>query len=383
MSGTKLVGMIVAAGYSSRMGAFKPLLKLGDKTVIERAVQSLRKGGIFDIRVVVGFQAKELYPVLEPLQVVVIENPHYAQGMFSSVVAGLKTFDSEIDGFFLLPGDTPLIRRHSIRDMVRKYRKTRAAVVYPVFNGQRGHPPLIDAACFASILSGDGQGGLRNILKVFEADSLDVPVADQGVLLDMDTQKDYSRLKDFYDKRHLPTYEEGFAILNMHQQVDRVLRHCQVVAEVGRRLALKLNSKGWSFNEELVYIGGLLHDLAKGKPNHSRRGKQLLRGQGFSLLSEIVASHMDLTVTKEYVLDEAGLVFLADKLVQCDQVVSLEERFRTALDKFYGNAELQDIVLRRRHTAEILSQQVTSILGMSIEEIVVNGGEKDGANLFK
>lgn len=62
---SKISGLILAAGFSSRMGRFKPLLPLGGSTATERAVKSLRDGGIEDVRVVVGWRTEELVPVLD------------------------------------------------------------------------------------------------------------------------------------------------------------------------------------------------------------------------------------------------------------------------------------------------------------------------------
>ncbi len=364
MSSARIVGLIVAAGYSSRMGTFKPLLPLGEKTVIEAAVDSLRMAGVTDIRVVVGYRAADLHPVLDQLQVDIIENPNYSQGMFSSVVAGLKNFAGDADAFFLLPGDTPVIRRRSIKDIVCEYRKSNAAVTYPVFNGERGHPPLISAKCFERILSGDGVGGLRRILNQYEADSIDVAVADQGILLDMDTMEDFKQLTYFYLRRHIPTYDECLAILNKHQDDDRVLQHGHVVAEIGKSLASHLNCAGLSLSTELVYAGGLLHDLGKGKPNHPKRGERLLRCKGFSELSGIIASHMDMELKPEWVIDEASLVFLADKLVQGTRLVSLTERFTPALERFADNPEILNAISNRKRTAEAIWNRVAGILGM-------------------
>lgn len=370
MSSSRIVGLIVAAGYSSRMGTFKPLLPLGDKTVIEAAVDSLRMAGVADIRVVVGYRAADLYPVLERLQVDIIENPNYSQGMFSSVVAGLKTFASGAEAFFLLPGDNPVIRRRSIKDILCEYLKSNAAVAYPVFNGERGHPPLISAKCFERILDGDGVGGLRSILNQFEADSVDVAVADQGILLDMDTMADFKQLTNFYLRRHIPTYDECLAILNKHQDDDMVLQHGHVVAEIGRSLASHLNGAGLNLSTELVCAGGLLHDLGKGKPNHPKRGERLLRSKGFPKLSGIVASHMDMELKPEWVIDEAALVFLADKLVQGTRLVSLTERFTPALERFADNPEILNAVSNRKRTAEVIWNRVASILGINLDEMV-------------
>lgn len=361
----KIAGLIVAAGYSSRMGAFKPLLPLGGKTVIETAVDSLRHGGVTDVRVVVGHRAEDLYPLLERLQVCVIENPRYAEGMFSSVVAGLTTLAGETDAFFLLPGDTPLIRKRSMKDMLRQYRKTGAAVVYPVFHAQRGHPPLISARCYESILTGNGAGGLRDILDRFAADSVEVELADQGVLLDIDTMEDYRKLSNFYAQREIPTYDECLAILHKYGVDSRVSRHGQLVAGVGRSMAGRLNGAGLNLNVDLVIAGGLVHDLAKGKPNHSKRGGRLINCLGFSAVSGIVASHMDMEFAADHVVDEAAIVFLADKLVQGDRLVTLAERFGPALNKFSDSPEIVNSVLRRMRTAEAISERIVGLLGIS------------------
>ncbi|WP_094607079.1 Molybdenum cofactor guanylyltransferase [Sporomusa silvacetica DSM 10669] len=372
MYSSRIIGLIVAAGYSSRMGTFKPLMPLGEKKVIETAVDSLRLGGINDIRVIVGYRAAELYPVLERLPVSIIENPNYASGMFSSIVAGVRALAAEAEAFMMLPGDTPLIRSSSIKELIKKYRQTGAAVVYPTFNGQRGHPPVISDKCFASILNGDGAGGLRHILEQFAADSVVVPVADQGVLMDMDTMDDYQQLAKFYAKRNIPTYDECLALLDKYQTGDKVLRHGQTVAAVAQQLVDLLNGAGLKLNSELVVAGGLLHDLAKGKPNHPRRGGRLVTSNGFSALAGIVAAHMDLELTAEQAIDEAAVLFLADKLVQGDRRVSLNERFNLPLAKFSENPEILAAVLRRQQTAEIIRDRITGLVGIgSLEKLVL------------
>lgn len=369
----KIVGLVVAAGYSARMGDFKPLLPLGEKTVIETAVTSLRQGGISDIRVVAGHRAAELRPVLAQHKVGMVENHNYAQGMFSSVAAGVKTLAGEADAFLLLPGDTPLIRRHTIRQLVQTYRKLAPAVVYPVFNGLRGHPPLISGRCCDAILTDPGADGLRGILERFAADAVEVNVADQGVALDIDTPEDYKKLQAFYARQEIPTVEECLAMLHRYQADARVMRHGQAVAEVGRRITGLLNQAGLTLNEELVVAGGLVHDLAKGKPNHSRRGGRLITCMGFPALSGIVAAHMELEFTPDCVLDEAAVVFLADKFVQGDRIVPLNERFRPALTRFADSPEIISSVLQRQRTAEAIRDRIGSLLGVSsFEAIVVN-----------
>jgi CTP:molybdopterin cytidylyltransferase MocA len=321
--------------------------------------------------VIVGFRATELYPILQKLPVSIIENPHYATGMFSSVISGVKTFAEGAEAFLMLPGDNPLIRKRSIKDLLRTYRQTKAAVIYPVFNGQRGHPPLISSKCFADILSEDGAYGLGNILERFDSDSVEVAVADQGILLDIDTKADYEQLTSFYTNRNIPTYDECLALLHKHRVSDKIMRHGQAVASVGRHLAERLNNAGLQLNVELIVAGGMLQDLAKGKANHPKRGERLVRSKGFSLLAGIVASHMDLELSPGQTMNETAVVFLADKLVQGDRLVSLNERFSFSLEKFSAQPEIQAAVLQRKQMAEFIRDKVIGLVGINgLEDLV-------------
>ena len=83
---TGMKAVILAAGSSRRMGRFKPLLELGDRTIVERVVSLFREADILDIRVVVGHCREELEAVLERLEVRVLVNERHGEGMFSSVL---------------------------------------------------------------------------------------------------------------------------------------------------------------------------------------------------------------------------------------------------------------------------------------------------------
>ena len=92
------------------------------------------------------------------------------------------------------------------------------------------------------------------------------------MLLDIDTIEDYGRLIEYYNRRNIPTYAECLAMLNKHQIDGGVSRHGQAVAAVGRRLAALLNQVGLNLDLDLVVAGGLVHDLAKGKPQPPKTG---------------------------------------------------------------------------------------------------------------
>ncbi|CCO09208.1 nucleotidyltransferase family protein [Desulforamulus hydrothermalis] len=196
----KIAALILAAGFSSRMGTFKPLLQLGNITIIERVVTTFRCAGITDIKVVIGHRASEMRKVLYTLPVDAIENRDYARGMFSSVKAGVKAIKPGADAFFLLPTDIPLIQPRTLDQIVQAFQSHRAGVIYPCFDGERGHPPLISTFYIEKILSWSGEGGLRSLMRGWETESMDLEVNDQWILMDMDTPEDYHRIQDMYGK---------------------------------------------------------------------------------------------------------------------------------------------------------------------------------------
>lgn len=193
--GGAITAIILAAGYSSRMGAFKPLLPFGATTVLERAITLFRAAGIADIRVVVGHRADELLPLLMRLQVRPLLNACYAEGMFSSVAVAAASFEGESGAFFLLPVDFPLVRPESVETLLGAYRSGAGGILYPTCQGRRGHPPLLATSYCNALLSWPGDGGLQAFLRQYQGDAAHIETGDEGILLDMDTPADYERLQ--------------------------------------------------------------------------------------------------------------------------------------------------------------------------------------------
>jgi uncharacterized radical SAM superfamily Fe-S cluster-containing enzyme/CTP:molybdopterin cytidylyltransferase MocA len=366
--------IVLAAGYSSRAPGFKPLLPLGGATVIESTLDSLRRGGVTDIIVVVGHRAADLLSVLggQPVRTVINEN--YRDGMFSSVVAGVRALPADAGAFFLLPADMSLVSSHTVRLLARAGGKIGADIAYPVFAGRRGHPPLISVRLAPAILAWGGEGGLRPLLEGYESGAVDVAVSDEGILLDLDSAEDYQRLIRRHERRHCPTLEESEAILARLGVPASVASHGRAVADVARRLAARLNLAGRDLDEELVAAAAVLHDLAKGRPDHPRRAARLLAAMGYPGVAAVVAAHHDIAPAAAESLDEAAILYLADKLVSGDTPVSLEERFAAARKKFAADPGALAAAADRLALARRIAAKIESTLG-------AKGGESDGGAL--
>ena len=189
-----IAAIILAAGYSSRMGTPKPMLKIGDRTILERAIELFRDVGIEDVIVVVGHRANEIISHVEYCRARAITNEQFERGMFSSVQAGVNALSPESEAFFVLPVDIPLVRTETIRDLLGAYRDGNSKIVFPAFLGKRGHPPLISASYRNEILSYSGGDGLRGFFRKHNRHSERLEVSDEMILLDLDTPADYQAL---------------------------------------------------------------------------------------------------------------------------------------------------------------------------------------------
>jgi len=157
--------------------------------------------------------------------------------------------------------------------------------------------------------------------------------------LDMDTPADYAYLNLYSQEKKVLIREEIFALLRS-RQTPRVIRHCLAVAAVGRQLAKRLNRNGLNLDVAVITAGALLHDIAKGEHQHARQGARLLQILGYPLLAQVIVSHMDLVFDENSLLNEAAIIFFADKVVHEGRIVNSVERFQNRLRKHAGQPEI-------------------------------------------
>lgn len=362
-----LAAIIVAAGYSFRMKRFKPLLSLGGSTVLEQAVHSFLDRGIRDIRVVVGHRANELFPVLERLGVKTIVNPNFSEGMFSSVSAGVKSLNPEVLGFFLLPVDNPIVSRQTLETLQSSFFSTEFGIFYPSHKGVRGHPPLISRRYVDKVLAWNKPGGMRALLEQYEHDALDVQVVDPGILLDMDTVEDYHKMLIYCGDSRIPSEEECHAIIKRANTPVKVVNHCKRVAQLSCAMGSCLFRSGCQINLELIRAAALLHDLAKGESHHALVGARML--VNYPEVAEIVAEHMDIYWNPDQPLTEKEIVYLADKLVIEDRIISLQSRFSGLLEQHKNDQEVLKKIRLRLSNAESIQTRIEQLIMMPLHDI--------------
>jgi putative nucleotidyltransferase with HDIG domain len=364
-----MAAIILAAGCSSRMGQFKPLLSICGGTAVEAVVRLFLSAGIPDVCIVIGHKAEELRPVAEAAGARCVLNPNFDRGMYSSVCAGVAALRKDTDACFVIPVDIPLVRVSTVRRLARFYAEKKRDIIYPVFEGRRGHPPLISSAVLAEALTIGPDARLSALLALHEERACDLFVPDEGIHLDMDTPDELVRIRELAVYREIPSLRECEAILAEHQTDERVVRHSRMVADVGYRIAEALAKIDFHVEPHLARAGGLLHDLAKGVPDHAAVGAQILRDFEFDSVADVIAVHTDFPCTGQK-LDEAAIVYLADKLVSGERVVGLAQRFHRSTERFRENPVALAAASRRRAAAETIARKIESLLGCELHLVI-------------
>lgn len=198
----KTGAVIVAAGMSSRMKAFKPLLALGGSTIIGTAIGSLQAAEICEICVITGNQAEKLEKYLSKTGVICLYNDRYeTTDMFYSAKIGLSYLENRCDRVFFLPGDVPLFSKQSLVSMLNYMDRSKCEILLPAHDGKMGHPILIDCNAIPSLIRYQDDGGLKGAVDSFAGLKKTIELDDIGMTLDADRPEDYERLKAYVRRR--------------------------------------------------------------------------------------------------------------------------------------------------------------------------------------
>ena len=481
-----LCGIVLAAGYSSRMrGKLKPLLPFGKSSMLGTAVGVLHAGGVERVCVVTGNECEAVAEEALRHGAVPVHNPAFAEGMFSSIRAGLaywaETSRQLLGAVFLLPVDAALVRSHSIAAIRRTWKDIEpeqrpGAVIIPAFSGKTGHPPLLGAAHILPVLQGALPGGLRDYLaglltprdaeaflakapvtvcSLEEEPEFDpladqgkgrkgkapteaatpftlvaagaknllkpvyyLPLPDAGIISDLDTPGDYDRAGAFLDftrDRRSPAPVEAWEWLRNAGLGKRKMRHCLKVSLGALRLGLALQRAGRQTDLFLHVCGGMLHDIARTRRNHTSAGQAMVCAQGWPDCALVVGAH---TVLPDACLEALGLplrdvpqeskaerlrllgrrsltgaavsahyaeagpkllhacacVYMADKYFYGDEQVGIADRFTVVKDHFRHDAEALEAISHREHIALALRGWFTEILGETPEAVIAVEG---------
>jgi len=190
-----IVGIILSAGESKRMGTPKQLLPWGKTIILQQVIDNAAASHLDKVLLVIGAHADEIdSKITVSSKTMIVVNHDFKEGMSSSVKCGVKNKPAGTEAFMLLLGDQPFISPAIIDRVLDEYRKSKRGIVIPVYNGKRGHP-VIFAAKYKLELLAIADNGAKAIVNNHPYDILEVPLDAPEILTDIDTPRDYQEAK--------------------------------------------------------------------------------------------------------------------------------------------------------------------------------------------
>jgi molybdenum cofactor cytidylyltransferase len=201
--GRRVAAVILAAGRSTRMGGPNKLLaEIGGKPLVRIAAEQALASRARPVIVVTGHQRDKVETALEGLKVERVHNPNFADGLSTSVRAGLDAVPAEVDGAVICLGDMPQVRAELIDRLIAAFDPERGAlVVVPTIEGKRGNPVVWSRRFFPELTGLEGDVGARHLIGRYTEAVVEVPLADKAALIDVDTPEALSKVKAEIESR--------------------------------------------------------------------------------------------------------------------------------------------------------------------------------------
>ncbi len=188
-AGRSVAAIVLAAGRSTRMGGPNKLLEMiSGKPLVRIAAEQALSSRASPVVVVSGHERARVEAALAGLDVRLVHNPDYPQGLSTSVKAGLAALPPESEAAIVCLGDMPQVTSALIDRLIAAFDPERnALVVLPTFSGKRGNPVLWSRRFFPELIALEGDVGARHLIGAYPEVVTEVPVENAAAMVDIDT----------------------------------------------------------------------------------------------------------------------------------------------------------------------------------------------------
>lgn len=196
-AGRRVAAVVLAAGRSTRMGAVnKMLAQIGGKPLVRIAAEQAVASHAHPVIVVTGHEREKVESVLRGLPVRLVHNPDYADGLGTSLKTGIAAVPQDSDAVIVCLGDMPQVDAALIDRLIAAFDPERGAlVVVPSIDGRRGNPVVWSRRFFQDLMGIQGDVGARYLIGNYAESVVEVPVAGDAALTDVDTPESLSAVK--------------------------------------------------------------------------------------------------------------------------------------------------------------------------------------------
>src|ERR1019366_145268 len=195
--GRRIAALVLAAGRSIRMGATNKLIaEIGGKPLVRIAAEQALASRAKPVIVVTGHEHERVEAALAGLPVRFVHNPDYADGLGTSLKAGIAAVPEDADAAIVCLGDMPQVDAALIDKLIAAFDPERGAlVVVPSIDGRRGNPVVWSRRFFHDLMSITGDIGARHLIGSYAEAVVEMPGAGEAALTDVDTPESFSAVK--------------------------------------------------------------------------------------------------------------------------------------------------------------------------------------------
>jgi len=201
-TGRSIAALVLAAGRSSRMGGPNKLLaEIVGRPLLRMVVEAALASKARPVLVVTGHQRERVEAALAGLAVTFVHNPNYAEGLGTSLKAGIAALPPEVDGVVVCLGDMPQVDAALINRLIGAIDPDKGALVaVPTIEGKRGNPVVWSRRFFPDLMAVEGDVGARHLIGRYGEAVGEVPVSGAAALTDVDTPQALEALKAELEK---------------------------------------------------------------------------------------------------------------------------------------------------------------------------------------
>lgn len=183
--------IVMASGFSRRMGENKLLMDFNGKTIIENTFEALKKCDFKEVIVV--SQYEEVLKIANKYQFKFVLNDNAQIGQSESIKLGIRN-SGKYDGYMFFVGDQPLINNDDLKGLINEFERKKEYIVIPRYDNKTGNPVIFPACLKNNLLSLKNDEKGKKVIN--EYDKIKYVNVSKYTLLDVDTKLDYENLKN-------------------------------------------------------------------------------------------------------------------------------------------------------------------------------------------
>lgn len=188
-----ITAIIMASGYSKRMGENKLTLTIDGIPVIERVIRSIVASNVDEVILV--YRDIEVKNIGNPYGMKCVYNENAYKGQSESIRLGINNSNKDTGGYMFLVGDQPFLTSNIINRLTVIFSKDNSGIICPRYDGDRGNPVIFHAKYKDALLKLKGDNGGREIIRKNTEDIRFVDIKEKILGTDMDTKEEYNRIK--------------------------------------------------------------------------------------------------------------------------------------------------------------------------------------------